>query len=233
MIIYPAIDILDGKAVRLYKGDYEKTTIYGGPTTMANRWLDQGSKYLHLVDLNGAKQEGDNIATIKSLVKLGVYTQVGGGIRSLSRAKDLLDLGVDQVIIGTAALKDPDLLVTLVENYPNRVTVGVDALNGFVAIGGWLETSRVRSIDLIQDLEARGVKRIIYTDIRRDGTLKGPNIDMYKAVIETVKMEVVASGGISSLQDLINLKRIGLSGVVVGKALYEGVFTLREAIDVS
>jgi len=231
MIIYPAIDILDGQAVRLLKGNYDKVTVYGKPKDLSEKWMSSGSNNLHIVDLNGARQSGDNrIAIYDILAESPTYVQVGGGIRTLSQVVQYLEIGVSQIIIGTMAIKDPELLQEIVKLYPDNITVGVDAKNGFVAVEGWEEVSSVDAVSWIKKLESLGVKRIVYTDISKDGTLTGPNFDMYKKVLKETSIEVVASGGISVLDDLIQLKEIGVHGVVVGKALYENRFTLEEAL---
>ena len=231
MIIYPAIDILDGQAVRLLKGNYDKVTVYGKPKDLSEKWMSSGSNNLHIVDLNGARQSGDNrIAIYDILAESPTYVQVGGGIRTLSQVVQYLEIGVSQIIIGTMAIKDPELLQEIVKLYPDNITVGVDAKNGFVAVEGWEEISSVDAVSWIKKLESLGVKRIVYTDISKDGTLTGPNFDMYKKVLKETSIEVVASGGISVLDDLIQLKEIGVHGVVVGKALYENRFTLEEAL---
>ncbi len=231
MIIYPAIDILDGQAVRLLKGDYNEVTVYGKPKDLSEKWMNSGSNNLHIVDLNGARQTGDNrIAIYDILTESPTFVQVGGGIRTLSQVVQYLEIGVSQIIIGTMAIKDPDLLQEIVNLYPDNITVGVDAKNGFVAVEGWEEVSSVDAIKWIKKLESQGVKRIVYTDISKDGTLTGPNFEMYKKVLKETSIEVIASGGISVLEDLIQLKEIGVHGVVVGKALYENRFTLEEAL---
>lgn len=231
MIIYPAIDILDGQAVRLLKGDYNKVTVYGKPKDLSEKWMNSGSSNLHIVDLNGARQSGDNRTSIYDiLTSRPTFVQVGGGIRTLSQVDQYLEIGVSQIIIGTMAIKDPDLLQEIVNIYPDNITVGVDAKNGFVAVEGWEEVSSVDAVSWIKKLEYQGVKRIVYTDISKDGTLTGPNFEMYKKVLKETSIEVIASGGISVLEDLIQLKEIGVHGVVVGKALYENRFTLEEAL---
>lgn len=233
MIIYPAIDILDGDAVRLVKGDYDQVTRYGKPKDMAQKWLSYGSNRLHVVDLNGARQDKNNIDSIRELIEEGVIIQVGGGIRSLDQVETYLSIGVNQIILGTMAVKNPKLLKELIALYPDVITVGVDAKNGLVAVEGWEELSQISALEWIQELENVGVKRIIYTDIAKDGTLTGPNFEMYKQVLSVTSLEVIASGGISVIEDLIKLKKIGVDGVVVGKALYENRFTLEEALNVN
>ncbi len=230
MIIYPAIDILNNKSVRLFKGDYNQVTDYGKPADMVKRFYNSGARYLHIVDLNGAKKETVNLETIKTLLDQDMFIELGGGIRSLEQAENYLKLGVNQIILGTAAVKNPELLKLLIKKYPDNLTVGIDAINGMVAVEGWTDVSEVSADDFILQLEDIGVKRIVYTDISRDGTLQGPNFDMYKRVLEVCNIEIIASGGISCLEDLTQLREIGLPGVVVGKALYENKFTLEEAI---
>jgi phosphoribosylformimino-5-aminoimidazole carboxamide ribotide isomerase len=230
MIIYPAIDILNKRSVRLFKGNYDKVTDYGQPSDIVELFYKSGARYLHIVDLNGAKQETVNLDTIKMLLDQDIFIELGGGIRSLEQAENYLKLGVNQIIIGTAAVKNPDLLSQLIDKYPDNLTVGIDAINGMVAVEGWTDISSISADEFILQLETLGVKRVIYTDISRDGTLQGPNFDMYKRVINMSRIEIVASGGISCIEDLKKLKEIGLPGVVVGKALYEKKFTLEEAI---
>ncbi|MBI9012244.1 MAG: 1-(5-phosphoribosyl)-5-[(5-phosphoribosylamino)methylideneamino]imidazole-4-carboxamide isomerase [Clostridiales bacterium] len=231
MIIYPAIDILDGQAVRLLKGDYNEVTVYGKPKDLSKKLMNGGCRNLHIVDLNGARQAGDNrISIYDILTESPTFVQVGGGIRTLSQVVQYLEIGVSQIIIGTMAIKEPDLLQEIVNLYPENITVGVDAKNGFVAVEGWEEVSSVDAVSWIKQLESKGVKRIVYTDISKDGTLTGPNFEMYKKILKETSIEVIASGGISVLEDLIQLKEIGVHGVVVGKALYENRFTLEEAL---
>lgn len=231
MIIYPAIDILNQNAVRLYKGDYDRVTVYGTPLEMATKWVDEGSDYLHLVDLNGAKGMSNNIDVIEKINKAyDIFIQVGGGIRTLEQAEVYLRAGVDQIILGTAAVNDPELLKKMIDKYRDSLTIGVDAKNGYVAVNGWTEGTQLEAGKFIKVLEEKGVKRIVYTDISRDGTLTGPNFEMYKKVLAETNIEIIASGGISTVDDLLRLKSIGVHGVVIGKALYENRFTLKEVL---
>lgn len=231
MIIYPAIDILNQNAVRLYKGDYDRVTVYGTPLEMATKWVDEGSDYLHLVDLNGAKGISNNIDVIKKINNTyDIFIQVGGGIRTLEQAEAYLRAGVDQIILGTAAVNDPELLKKMIDKYRDSLTIGVDAKNGYVAVNGWTEGTQLEADKFIKALEEKGVKRIVYTDISRDGTLTGPNFEMYKKVLAETNIEIIASGGISTVDDLLRLKSIGVHGVVIGKALYENRFTLKEVL---
>jgi len=231
MIIYPAIDILGKEAVRLRKGDYDQVTKYGTPRVVAEKWLAQGSKHLHIVDLNGAVKSSVNKEVVESMVGLDAFIQVGGGIRTYEQAKRLIEMGVNQIIIGTAAVKDPKLLNQLIEDFSDHLTIGIDAINGQVALEGWLDISSIKSDCFIEALEESGVKRIIYTDISRDGMLSGPNFEMYEKLINKTNLEIIASGGVSSLEDIKRLRLIGVDGVVVGKALYENKFSLKEALE--
>lgn len=230
MLIYPAIDILDGRVVRLVKGDFNQVTDYGSPFDVVKTFKSQGCKRIHLVDLNGARNKGSNLGLIKDLVKLLDQVQVGGGIRDLKTAETYLSLGVSQVILGTSAIKNQDLLKTLIKKYPGRVTVGVDAKDGLVSVDGWLERTSVKADSFIRDLEGMGVQRIVYTDISRDGMMTGPNFKMYKKVKRQTQLEVIASGGIGSYEDIEELRRLGLDGAVLGRALYEGEVLLKEVL---
>ncbi len=242
MDIFPAIDLLDGKCVRLYQGDYDKSQIFNDrPDEMAKSWLEQGATKLHLVDLDGAKAGQpvnlDAIAKIVEMVKKTatqpVQIQVGGGLRTAASVKQLLTTGVDRAILGTIAVEQPQLVRDLCQQYPQQIVVGIDARSGKVATRGWLETSEVLAIDLAKQMESFGVAGIIYTDIHRDGTLSGPNLDALRELAREVEIPVIASGGVSSLQDLLNLlalEAIGVTGAIVGRAIYTGSIDLRTAI---
>lgn len=231
MIIYPAIDIYNGRGVRLQKGDFNKVTDYGAPKDLLEKWSLAGSQYIHIVDLNAAKQDGDNKTLISALNKEGLSMQVGGGIRTFEQAKMLVDLGVDTFVIGTAAIEDEALLMRLLAAYPNQCVVGVDVKNGYIGVNGWLsfETPVEGFIKSIID---KGAKRIVYTDINKDGMLNGPNFEAYEALM-AYPIEVIASGGITTIEDVIRLKEIGVKGAIIGKALYEKTMTLEEALDVN
>lgn len=236
MDVIPAIDLLNGRCVRLYQGDYAQVEQVGSdPLTQAQIWADQGASRLHLVDLDGAKH-GDpvNHQVIEQIVKhLRIPVQVGGGIRSLETAKRLLDLGVAQVIVGTLAVEQPELLAQMCQHFPQRILVGIDAREGWVATRGWVEASRIRATDLVEQVAQLGAAAIIYTDIQRDGTLQGPNLEQLRAVAQVSGIPVIASGGIGSLTHLLSLLTLaplGVSGVIVGKALYAGAFTLQQGI---
>ena len=236
MEIIPAIDLLDGKCVRLYQGDYSQSEVFDeNPVAVAQRWVEQGATRLHLVDLDGAKAghpvNQDAIANIVSAVNVPV--QLGGGLRDRQSVTAVLNLGIQNAILGTVAVEKPDLVAELCQGFPDRITVGIDARNGKVATRGWLETSEVEAIDLVKKMAAAGVSAIIYTDIHRDGTLQGPNKDALREVAIASTVPVIASGGISQTRDLLGLlalEPLGVSGVIIGRALYTGAITITEAV---
>lgn len=231
MIIYPAIDIYNGNVVRLRKGKFSEIVIYGTPIEVAKRWEYEGAEYLHLVDLNGARQDGNNLLKIKEILEnTNMKVQVGGGIRTLDYAFELLDMGVERIILGTVAIKNLDMLKILVDKYTDRVIVGIDAKDGIVAVEGWEEISGIDSIDLISKLEDIGVKYIVYTDISKDGMLSGPNFKVYEDLAKSTAVSIIASGGITIKEDLIRLREIGVYGAIVGKALYESRINLKEVL---
>ncbi|MEY2984235.1 MAG: 1-(5phosphoribosyl)-5-[(5-phosphoribosylamino) methylideneamino]imidazole-4-carboxamide isomerase [Cyanobacteriota bacterium] len=236
MEILPAIDLLGGKCVRLYQGDYDRSQIYHeDPVTVAQQWQTQGASRLHLVDLDGAKAgQPINLTAIAAIVKaLDIPVQVGGGLRNRDRVKQLLDLGVGRVILGTIAVENPDLVGGLCAEFPGQIVVGIDARNGKVATRGWLETSDVEAGTLAHRMETLGAAAIIYTDIHRDGTMTGPNTDALRELALQLSIPVIASGGVSQLRDLFSLLSLeshGVNGVIIGKALYTGDIQLEEAI---
>jgi phosphoribosylformimino-5-aminoimidazole carboxamide ribotide isomerase len=242
MDIFPAIDLLDGKCVRLYQGDYTKSQVFNdNPAAMAQSWIEQGATKLHLVDLDGAKAgQPVNLAAITSIVKMvkktttqPVQIQVGGGLRTEASVRQLLTMGVDRAILGTIAVEQPQLVRDLCQQYPQQIVVGIDARHGKVATRGWLENSEVIATDLAKQMQEFGVGAIIYTDIDRDGTLAGPNLDSLRALANSIEIPVIASGGVSSLRDLLNiltLESIGVTGAIVGRAIYTGEVKLTEAI---
>jgi phosphoribosylformimino-5-aminoimidazole carboxamide ribotide isomerase len=236
MEILPAIDLLGGKCVRLYQGDYDQSQVYHeDPVAVAQQWQAQGASRLHLVDLDGAKTgEPINLTAIAAIVNaLAIPVQVGGGLRNRERVKQLLDLGVGRVILGTIAVENPDLVEQLCVEFPGQIVVGIDARQGKVATRGWLETSTVEAGELAQRMEKIGAAAIIYTDIHRDGTMTGPNIDALRELAQLLTIPVIASGGVSKLRDLLSLLSLeahGVKGVIVGKALYTGDIQLEEAI---
>lgn len=242
MDIFPAIDLLDGKCVRLYQGDYNKSQVFNdNPAAMAQSWLEQGATKLHLVDLDGAKAgQPVNLAAIARIVDMvkktatqPVQIQVGGGLRTEAGVRQLLTMGVDRAILGTIAVEQPQLVKDLCQQYPQQIVVGIDARNGKVATKGWLETSAVLAPDLAKQMQEFGAGAIIYTDIDRDGTLAGPNLDALRELASGIEIPVIASGGVSSLRDLLNLlalESIGVTGAIVGRAIYTGEVKLTEAI---
>ncbi len=235
MIIFPAVDIKDGHCVRLLQGKKEEVTVYGqDPARMASEWERQGAQWVHVVDLDGAfSGVPRNREIIRAMVEnLSIPFQLGGGIRDLETARGYLELGVSRIIIGTAALDNRQLVVSLLDEFgPERVIVGIDARDGMVAIRGWEDLTRVTALEMAGEMKALGVKRTVYTDISRDGVLQGPNLPAIKAMAEGTGLAVIASGGVSTIQDIANLRGIsGVEGAIVGKALYEGRMTLVEAL---
>jgi phosphoribosylformimino-5-aminoimidazole carboxamide ribotide isomerase len=236
MDVIPAIDLLGGRCVRLYQGDYNQSQVFDdNPVTVARQWQEQGATRLHLVDLDGAKSgEPINQAVIAAIAAaVDIPVQVGGGLRTYQGVAELLGLGVRRAILGTVAIEKPELVQELCLAFPGQILVGIDARNGLVATRGWLETTAVQATDLAQQMADLGVAAIIYTDIQRDGTLQGPNLDALRQMAETVSVPVIASGGVSSLTDILSLlalEPIGVKGVIVGRAIYTGDLSLREAV---
>ena len=236
MLIIPAIDIRGGKCVRLFQGDYGKETVYGDdPVEMAQRWIKQGAKFLHLVDLDGAR-EGipRNKATIRAIAEGSpVPIQVGGGIRERVTLDDYLSLGIRRVILGTAAIVDPHFLEQACARWPGRVAVDIAAKGGMAAVSGWVRETEVRAVDLAKRCEELGVSVIIFTDVLRDGTQKGVNLEATREVARAIQIPLIASGGVSTIEDieaLLPLEKEGVSGVIIGRALYAGTVKLPEAI---
>ena len=236
MEVIPAIDLLGGNCVRLYQGDYGQSEVFGeDPVTMARKWQDQGATRLHLVDLDGAKTgEPINLKAIANIVRaLEIPIQVGGGLRDRARVSQLLSLGVQSAILGTIAVEKPELVGELCAEFPGQIIVGIDARNGKVATKGWLETSEVEAVELAQRMAQFGAAAIIYTDIYRDGTMQGPNLDALRDLCTQIDIPVIASGGVSSVTDLLSLlglEAIGVTGAIVGRAIYTGDVLLKEAI---
>lgn len=236
MYIYPAIDLVDGKAVRLFKGDYAQMTVYSeDPVAVAKDFQAAGAKHIHLVDLEGAKSgKPENLATIqKILSQTDLFVEVGGGIRNLDTVATYLAIGVNRVILGTAAVKDPAFLEEALARYGERIAVGVDLKDGYVAIHGWTEKSDLTAEAFFARLEALGVKTVICTDISRDGAMRGTNLAMYRGLAASYHMDLIASGGVSSLEDVAALRKMNLHGAILGKAYYLGAVDLREAIEVA
>jgi len=235
MILYPAIDILEGKAVRLVKGDFEAKKVYDeDPLAAASRWVDEGAEHLHVVDLDGARAGVPvNLEHVRRITgELGVPVQLGGGLRTLEAIAQALEAGAQRVILGTAAFTNPELLDESLREWPGRVMVSVDTRGGKVTTAGWTETTELTAQAVIAGLQDRGVERVVYTNIDRDGMLEGPDVEEIKGIAQAVQGNLIYSGGIGALEDLERLQALGqasLRGVIVGKALYEGRFTLAEA----
>ena len=233
MIIYPAIDMKDQSCVRLIQGSYDKMTIYEkDPVKIAKKWENIGAEILHLVDLDGARNGNRvNEPVVREILKnINIPVQLGGGIRDTETVDLFLDLGVSGVIIGTAAIKNPAWIKETIKLYGDRIIVGIDAINGWVATDGWESVSKVKAVEYIKELESYGLNRIVYTDIEKDGMLRGPNFKMYEELIKEVSLEIIASGGITTLEDIQKLKKMNLYGAIIGKALYDGKLTLEEAL---
>ncbi|MBU1193760.1 MAG: 1-(5-phosphoribosyl)-5-[(5-phosphoribosylamino)methylideneamino]imidazole-4-carboxamide isomerase [Proteobacteria bacterium] len=239
MIIIPAVDIKQGKCVRLLQGRMEDTTLYSdSPVAMAKKWEVKGAQLIHIVDLDGAFAKGVvNFDAIKQILGgINVPIQVGGGIRDLKTIQMYVDAGVSKVIIGSEAVYNPQLVKDACKQFPGKIVVGIDARNGMVATEGWSQTSKVRAVDLAKEFESCGVAAINFTDIHRDGMQTGPNIEETAALADAVNIPIVASGGVSTLQDIKNLLKIekkGVTGVITGRAIYEGTLDLEEAIRIS
>ncbi len=239
MLVLPAIDLKGGKCVRLLRGDMHAETIYGDdPVAVGHRWVGEGAEYLHVVDLDGAVTGAPvNAAAIAALCRaLPIPIEVGGGVRSVSRAADLLEAGADRVIFGTAALAVPDVVREACQRFPGRVAVGIDAREGKVAVQGWTETTQTSALVLARQAETLGACRVIYTDISRDGTQEGVNVAATRAIADGIGIAVTASGGVGTLADITALKSCGAAGidaVIIGRALYTGAVRLPEAIAVA
>jgi phosphoribosylformimino-5-aminoimidazole carboxamide ribotide isomerase len=238
MLIIPAIDLKDGRCVRLFQGEMDKETVYfENPVEAAKHWLAEGASFLHIVDLNGAV-EGRPVHTREVAAicaQAGLSVELGGGLRSIEAVESALALGVSRVVIGTAAYDNAELLRALCKKFPGRIVAGIDARAGKVAVKGWIETTAMDAAELAKRCEGDGVSRIVYTDISRDGTRDGVNLEATRKIAGAVKVPIIASGGVSTLDDLCNLlplEKQGVEGVIVGRALYAGAFTLREAVAV-
>ena len=234
MILFPAIDIRNGNCVRLIQGNYDEETIYSdSPTEMALEWERKGAEYLHLIDLDGAKTGNSlNKQAIKNIAQtVSIPVQVGGGIRSIEMIKEHVDSGVSRVIIGTAAINNPDFLKRAVREYGDKIAVSIDARNSYVATDGWTETSDVKAIDLLKDLEKIGVQTIVYTDILKDGMLQGPNFDELHTINQATTIDVIASGGITTKEDINTLENMNMYGAIIGKALYDGNLIFEELVE--
>lgn len=236
MNIFPAIDLYDGKAVRLLKGDYQKMTVYGeNPFEIARDFENSGAEFLHVVDLEGAKT-GDtpNLAAIERIVKnTSLFTEVGGGIRTLETVEKYVNIGVKRIILGTAAVNNEEFLISAVKKYGEKIAVGIDIKDGFVAIKGWTDLSKFTPFEFCAKMQDIGVKTVICTDVSRDGAMQGTNIDLYKEMSEKFDINIIASGGVSSIDDIKRLKSLGIYGAIIGKAYYTKAISLAEAIEVA
>ena len=234
MNIFPAIDLFSKKAVRLYKGDYDKMTVYSeNPIEVAEDFESKGASYIHLVDLQGAKTgETPNLEVISEIVEnTSLTSEIGGGIRNMSTVERYLNLGVNRVIIGTAAVTDENFLKTAIGEYQDKIAVGVDIKDGYVAIKGWTEKSQFSYERFLEKMQDAGVKTVIVTDISKDGAMKGTNRQLYSDLSGRFNIDIIASGGVSSIEDILALKQMGLYGAIIGKAYYTGAIDLRKAVE--
>ncbi len=235
MIIYPAIDLYSGKAVRLYKGDYAQMTVYGEPLDISADFKAAGATHIHLVDLEGAKN-GDTpnfetVCAIKS--QTGLFCEIGGGIRNLEVIERYLSASIDRVILGTAAVTQRGFMAQAVKRYGDKIAVGIDIKDGFVAIKGWTEKSEYEAFDFCREMQQLGVKTLICTDISKDGAMQGTNHELYRQLSEQFSMQIIASGGVSSLDDVERLRALDIHGAIIGKAYYTGAIALEKAIEVA
>jgi phosphoribosylformimino-5-aminoimidazole carboxamide ribotide isomerase len=239
MKVYPAIDILGGKAVRLRQGRIEDVTVYGHPLEMAERWRRAGAEWLHVVDLDGAFDgKPGNLDTMTQIAQTypSMKIQTGGGIRTMATLEEVLGSGAQRAVLGTSAVNDQTFVAQALEQYGNRIAVGIDARDGFAKVSGWTEDTHIGAIELAQRLEAMGARLVIYTDIARDGVLVGPNVEALLHMLEDTGLHVIASGGVSRIDDVRVLAAIDnprLDGVIIGKALYEGVVRLEDALTIA
>lgn len=236
MHIFPAIDLYEGKAVRLLRGDYNQMTVYSdNPAEFALDFEKQGARYLHLVDLEGAKDgTTPNIDTVEQIVsKTSLFTEIGGGIRSMDIIDKYISIGVDRVILGTAAVNDSEFLKEAIEKYGDKIAVGVDIKDGYVAVKGWTEKSDFSCFDFCKKMQDMGVKTLICTDISKDGAMQGTNHELYKELSKKFSMQITASGGVSSIDDVKRLSDLGIYGAIIGKAYYTGAISIKKAIEVA
>ena len=236
MIIFPAVDLYEKKAVRLFKGDYNQMTVYShNPLQVAKKFESCGAAHIHLVDLEGAKfGTTPNIDVVSSIAKnTSLFTEIGGGIRSLDTVKAYFDCGVDRVILGTAAVNDRDFLINAVNLYGEKIAVGADIKDGYIAIKGWTQKSAIKLDEFLADMQNIGIKNIICTDISKDGAMKGTNLKLYANLSEKYSISLTASGGVSSIDDVISLRKLNLYGAIIGKAYYTGAIDLKQAIEVA
>lgn len=233
MILYPAVDIKDGKCVRLLQGRFDAVTEYGDdPVAMARKWEALGAEYLHVVDLDGARsgKAGNRAAIMSMAAAVSIPVQTGGGVRTLADVEALLEAGLARVILGTSAVRDRDMVRTAIGRYGARIVIGIDAKDGFVAVEGWESGSGLEATAFAREMSLLGAKTVIYTDIATDGTLAGPNLPAMREMIEKSGMDVIASGGVGTVDDLVALARIGAAGAITGKAIYTGAIELPAAL---
>ncbi len=236
MHIFPAIDLYNGKAVRLLKGDYNKMTVYSdNPAEFAKDFENQGANFIHIVDLEGAKDgTTPNLSTIKKIVKsCNLFVEVGGGIRNMEVIKEYIDSGVNRVILGTAAVKDEEFLKKAIKTYKDKIAVGIDIKDGYVAIKGWTEKTEYSCFEFCDKMEKIGVSTVICTDVSKDGAMQGTNLNLYKELSDRFEIKFIASGGVSSIDDIKKLKELNIYGAIIGKAYYEKAICLKEALEVT
>ena len=236
MYLFPAIDLFEGKAVRLYKGRYDDMTVYSDdPASIGEDFAKAGARHIHIVDLEGAKSgETPNFETVKAIKeRSGLFCEIGGGIRSMEVIDRYMQAGIDRVILGTAAVTDPGFAEAAVAGYGDRIAIGVDIKDGYVAIKGWTEKSGLEAMEFCQKMQDMGVKTLIVTDISKDGAMQGTNMPLYEQLQSSFDLQIVASGGVSDLSDVRRLSQMGLYGAIIGKAYYIGAIDLKEAIEVA
>lgn len=236
MHLFPAIDLYDGKAVRLYKGDYAAMTVYSeNPAEVAKDFAAAGAQFIHIVDLEGAKSgTTPNLATVCRIkAESGLFCEIGGGVRTMEVVKTYIEAGLDRVILGTAAVEDPDFVREAVAAYGDKIAVGVDIKDGMVAVKGWTEKSDRDAFAFCREMQEMGVKTLICTDISKDGAMQGTNLDLYRELSRQFSLQIVASGGVSSLEDVRRLAAMELYGAIIGKAYYTGAIDLKEALEVA
>ncbi len=234
MIILPAIDLFDKKAVRLYKGDYNQMTVYSdNPIEIALDFEKKGAKYIHMVDLEGAKDgTTPNLDVVSKVAReTSLFVEIGGGIRDMATVDRYISAGVSRVILGTAALNDREFLLSAIEKYGDKIAVGADVKDGCIAVKGWLEKSNVTLEEFLDDMELIGVKYVICTDISKDGAMRGTNLELYKRLSEKYSLQIVASGGVSDIENVKQLRKLNLYGAIIGKAYYTGAIDLKEALE--
>ena len=236
MLIYPAIDLIGGQAVRLYKGDYAKKTVFNSdPISVAKDFAEKGAKQMHVVDLDGAKSGSTENFEIINKIKseCGLFIEVGGGIRNIRTIENYFSAGIDRAILGTAAVEDPEFLQRAVDRFGDKIAVGVDIKDGFVAVKGWTENSAFTAESFFDKIDEMGVNAVICTDISKDGAMMGTNVSLYETITKRYKFNLIASGGVSSLKDVERLKALNVYGAIIGKAYYTGAIDLKKAIEVA